>query len=139
VPLQTGGPSILQINLENKEYTFLIGYQERNQYRNEFNNLVDKIFGLSFEEWYQAGYWNEKYIPYTLFDKKQAVANVSVNIMDFNTFGELKRYIQLGTVLADENYRNKGFIRFLTEYILREWQDKCDFIYLFANKSVLNM
>lgn len=122
-----------------KDYTFLTAYQNDAEYRIAFNNLVRKIFGLSFEEWYSAGYWNERYIPYTLFDKKKAVANVSVNIMDFNSFGKQQRYIQIGTVLTDKDYRNKKLSRFLMEKVLEEWKGKCDFIYLFANNSVLDM
>ena len=129
----------MQISLGNKDYTFLIGYQREGQYRKALSDLAKKIFGLSFEDWYQTGYWNEKYIPYTLFNGDQAVANSSVNIMDFNVLGEKKRYIQIGTVLTDEAYRNQGLTRFLMEYILQEWDDQCDLIYLFANRTVLEM
>ena len=131
----------MKVVLNNSEYIFLIGYQKEERYRASFNNLVEmeKTFNISFEGWYSAGYWNEKYIPYTLFDGEKAIANVSVNIMDFNTFGEQKRYIQIGTVLTDEDYRNRNLCKFLMEHVLNEWNDICDFIYLFANNSVLEM
>lgn len=125
--------------LPNKDYTFLSGYQNQQKYRHAFNILVNKIFGISFEDWYRSGYWNEKYIPYTLFDRDKAVANVSVNIMDYNVFGEKRRYIQIGTVLTDEEYRHKNLSRYLMEKVLDEWKGKCDLIYLYANKTVLNM
>jgi GNAT superfamily N-acetyltransferase len=131
--------TFMKIALNNREYTFLIGYQKEVKYRASFNNLVEEIFGISFEEWYRAGYWNEKYVPYTLFDGDRAIANVSVNIMDFNTFGEPQRYIQIGTVLTDEEYRNQNLSRFLMEYVLTEWSNKCEFIYLFANSTVLEL
>lgn len=129
----------MKIILKNKEYTLLIGYQKQEQYRDAFNNLAKSIFPISFEEWFQAGYWNEKYIPYTLFDGDKAVANVSVNIMNFSTFGEQKRYIQIGTVMTHANYRNRGLSRFLMDKVLGEWNNKCDFIYLYANPSALEM
>ena len=44
----------------------------------------------------------------------------------------------LGTVMTDENYRNKGLSRNLIEKVLDDWNNKCDFIYLFANSTVLN-
>jgi len=56
----------MKLNFKDKEYTFLIGYQKENQYRAAFNTLANNVFSISFEEWFQAGYWNEKYIPYTL-------------------------------------------------------------------------
>ena len=130
---------ILKITLGNKDYTFLVGYQENDKYRTAFNILVEKIFSLSFEEWYKAGHWNEKYIPYTIFDGEKAVANASVNIMDLNILGEQQRYIQIGTVLTDEDYRNKSLSRFLMQQILQEWGGKSDLIYLFANSSVLGL
>src|ERR1700721_111363 len=107
----------MKINLNNQEYTLLIGQQKDSCYRTAFNNLVQKIFGFSFETWYHLGYWNDKYIPYTLFDGDKAVANVSVHIMDFNTFSEQKRYVQIGTVMTDEAYRNRQLSRFLMEKI----------------------
>ena len=129
----------MKVTLGNKDYTFLIGYQREGQYRKALNDQVGKIFGLSFEDWYQAGYWNEKYTPYTLFDGEQVVANISINIMDFNVLGEQKRYIQIGIFLTNDDYRGQGLSRFLMEYVLQEWNDQCDLIYLFANRTVLEM
>lgn len=47
--------------------------------RAAFNQLAVHIFDLDFEPWYQNGFWNEMYIPYTFFDGYRAIANVSVN------------------------------------------------------------
>lgn len=57
----------MKVTLKNKKYTFLIGYQKENKYRVALNTLVEKIYSFSFEAWYKSGYWNEKYIPYTLY------------------------------------------------------------------------
>lgn len=129
----------MKITLSNVEYTLLTDYRKQDKYRIALNALVKSIFGISFEDWYQSGYWNEKYIPYTLFDQDKAVANASINIMDFNVFGKRQRYIQIGTVLTDEKYRGKNLSRFLMNTIMDEWSQKCDLIYLFANKSALGM
>ena len=122
----------------NTEYTFLTNYQHDNKYRAAFNQLSKNVFCLSFEVWYQSGYWREKYIPYTLFKGEKAVANVSVNIMDFIALGKQQRYLQLGTIMTDENYRNKNLSWFLMDRVFEEWNQKCDFIYLFANGTVLD-
>ncbi len=108
----------MKVSIANKEYTFLIGYRSQDLYRAAFNNLAKKVFGISFEDWYQLGYWNEKYIPYTLFDEETAIANISVNTIDFNILGDHKRYIQIGTVMTDDNYRNQNLCRFLMESVL---------------------
>lgn len=128
----------MKVILNKKEYTLLIGYQDHVKYRSAFNDLAVKVFSLSFEDWYQAGYWKEKYIPYTLFYEDKAVANLSVNIMDFFTIEKKQRCIQIGTVMTDENYRHKGLSRFLMEKAIDEWNGKCDFIYLYANNSAVD-
>lgn len=129
----------MKIILNNQEYSFLTGYQKDQKLRDSFNKLASDTFGISFESWYQAGYWNEYYIPYTLFNSGVAVASASVNVMDFNVFGKQQRYIQIGTVMTDPGFRNQHLNRFLMGQILNEWSDKCDLIYLYANKSVLDL
>lgn len=106
--------------------------------RESFFELAIQTFGLSFEAWYQGGYWTDKYIPYVMLDGEKVVANASVNIMDTALEGQSKRYIQIGTVMTDIAYRNKGLSRRLMDEILSDWLDKCDAIYLFANETVLD-
>ncbi|HAU1788016.1 TPA: GNAT family N-acetyltransferase [Legionella pneumophila] len=119
-----------------KKLIFFKGYQQEDKKRTAFNALAVKTFNLSFEEWYQSGYWRDKYIPYTLFDEDQAVANVSVNIMDFSIFGHKQRTIQLGTVMTDDAYRNQGLSRMLMEKVFEDWKADNHLIYLFANATV---
>jgi len=88
------------ININGKEYQFVIGYINDNELRKSLNNLTKKIFRLSFEQWYQDGYWKNQCIPYSLLDGDKIISNLSVNIMDFKVFGEEQRYIQFGTVMT---------------------------------------
>lgn len=126
------------INIQGKKYKFISGYGNDNKLRSSFNTFTEKVFGFNFEKWYQDGYWKNQYIPYSLMDGDKIVSNVSVNIMDLNVFGEEKRYIQLGTVMTDQDYRNQGLLRVLIERAIEDYRDKCDLIYLFANDSVLD-
>lgn len=126
------------ININGKEYQFVIGYGENNELRKSFNDLTQNIFGFNFEQWYQDGYWKNQYIPYSLIDGDKIVSNVSVNILDFKVFGEEKRYIQLGTVMTNPDYREQGLLRMLLKKTIEDYRDKCDLIYLFANNSVLD-
>ena len=129
----------MQIEINCEKYELLSGYQKTDHLRRAFNELSKNIFKLSFEDWYQSGYWNDKYIPYTLFDGDKAVANVSTNIINFKMFGEQKRTIQIGTVMTDEAYRGQSLCKFLMHRIINEWSKKCDFIYLFSNNSALDL
>ena len=126
------------INIQGKEYHLMKGNPENVQYRASFNALTEKTFGFNFELWYQSGYWKNQYLPYSLLDGGKVVSNVSVNVMDFDFLGQSKRLIQLGTVMTDDAYRNRGLARLLMEIVIAEWKDECDFIYLFANDSVLS-
>ncbi|WP_373076637.1 GNAT family N-acetyltransferase [Fusobacterium varium] len=107
--------------------------------RRSFIKLAEEVFDLSFENWYQNGFWTDKYIPYVLIENgRKVVANVSVNIIDTVWENTSKCYIQLGTVMTDPEYRNRGFSSQLIREIISEWREKCDAIYLFANSKVLN-
>lgn len=120
------------------EYIYNTQVKENANIRLSFNELSQKTFGLSFEKWYQDGYWQDAYIPHVLIHNDKVVSNISVNIIDLEIQGQPKRYIQIGTVMTDCKYRNRGLSRKLMEKILHDWKDKCDAIYLYANDSVLD-
>lgn len=120
------------------DYKIIKAYKENDTLRFHFNELAQKTFGLNFEDWYQNGYWGENYIPYSILDGDKVAANVSVNVTDFIWNGEIKHFIQLGTVMTEEKYRNKGLIRRLMQEIERDYGEKADGFYLFANDSVLD-
>ena len=104
--------------------------------RAAYNALASETFGLSFEDWYQGGYFDSSHIPYTVFDDGKAVANISVNLMDVEYAGTMKKYIQLGTVMTKAEYRGKGLQRQIFNEIIKDFSGKFDTMLLFANKTV---
>lgn len=120
------------------QYKYITNYKNNDIFRNSFNELTEKTFSFDFVEWFQNGFWGEKYIPYSFVDGEKVIANVSVNRMEFNLDGIEKHYIQLGTVMTDKAYRGQGLSRYLMEKVIEEYIDKVDGIYLFANDQVLN-
>lgn len=114
------------------------GYRDNAALRASFNALAIRTFAIDFEDWYQNGYWTDKYNPYSVVLDGKVVSNVSVNTTDFEIDGQRKRYIQLGTVMTDEAYRNRGLVRRIMAEIFRDCADKADGIYLFANNDVLS-
>ncbi|SHO53249.1 GNAT family N-acetyltransferase [Anaerocolumna xylanovorans] len=121
-----------------ENFAFISDYKQDEGLRVSFDALAQKTFGIRFEEWYQLGFWREDYIPYSIMDGRRIVSNVSVNKMLFDLNGKRKSFIQLGTVMTDEEYRGKGLNRLLMERIVTDYKDTCDGIYLFANDSVLD-
>ena len=126
------------VELNNSKYGFARGYKDNQTYRESFNKLTQTVFGFNLEGWYQDGNWADYYIPYSLFLGDEVISNVSVNRLEFLIKGEKKVGLQIGTVMTHEQHRNKGLNKYLLDLILNEWYDRVDFIYLFANDSVLD-
>lgn len=89
-------------------YQLVKQVRENNPLRKSFIDLAVKTFDLSFEEWYQQGYWTDAYIPYAFVERNKVIANASANIIDLRWQGEPRRYIQIGTVMTEPDHRNKG-------------------------------
>ncbi len=125
------------ITIRNEDYTLIKDYKDQEEFRQSLNRLTKNTYCFDFEDWYRAGYWKEKYIPYSLVHQGEVVANVSVNRMDFLIDNTMVPCLQIGTVMTAEEYRNKGLSRVLMEIILKEFQGSIQLIYLYANDSVL--
>ncbi|MNQ83271.1 Acetyltransferase (GNAT) family protein [compost metagenome] len=126
------------MKIEHKDYRFLHQYQHDEKLRTSFNLLTEKTYHFDFEKWYQAGYWDENCILYSIAKGGEVIAHVTVNVIDFIVLGEEKRFVQLGTVMTEPEYRKQGLSRMLMEKIMLEWEHKCDMVYLFANDAVLD-
>ncbi len=111
-------------------------YKNDTELLDSFNELTRKTFWFDFVEWHKAGHFGEMYMPHVITDHGKVVSNVSVNQMQFDIGGTIKNYLQIGTVMTDEEYKNKGLNRHIMEFILQEYTDKVDGIYLFGNDSV---
>jgi ribosomal protein S18 acetylase RimI-like enzyme len=119
-----------------KQYTLIKAYQQDDLLRESFNNLAKATFSLDFEPWYQQGYWKDNYIPYSILDGDRVIANVSISPMKFIHNSKVIHLIQLGTVMTDPAYRNQGLIRQLIGEVERDYENKTDGYFLFANNSV---
>lgn len=126
------------IEINNTKYGFTNDFKHNQVIRASFNELTEATFKFNFENWYLNGYWNENYIPYSLLHKNRVISNVSVNKMEFIIENEKKIGIQIGTVMTDKEYRYRGLSKFIMKKVINEWKEKSDFIYLFANDSVLD-
>lgn len=113
-------------------------YRDNADLRRSFNELAGRTFGLNFEDWFQNGFWEDAYNPYSVVENEQVVANVSVNITDMLFDGCVKHFLQLGTVMTEETCRHRGYIRAIMERIDADYRGKTNGVYLFANDSVLD-
>lgn len=120
------------------KYKLVSDYRNNEGLKESFNALVMKTFKLDFRDWYNKGYWNDTYIPYSLVDEGKIISNASINKMSIIINGKVYKGIQIGTVMTDENYRNQGLAKQLMLHIMKEHENTCDFMYLFANDTVLD-
>ncbi len=120
------------------DFIFAKGYREQVKWRKSFFELAQQVFGIHFDSWYEKKYWTDKYIPFSYIDREKVIANVSVNFIDLLIGGELKRGIQIGTVMTHPDYRNLGLSKKLLNQVIEEYRGSYDMMYLFANKSVLD-
>ena len=112
-------------------------YMEDTALRYKLNALTRKTFCFDFENWVTGGFFEGDYIPYSFMENGKIVSNVSVNKMNFLQNGTLRNYIQIGTVMTDPDYRNRGLAKMLMEYVLSRYEERCDGIYLFGDLNAL--
>jgi GNAT superfamily N-acetyltransferase len=119
-------------------YSFADEVLSHNNARESYFLLANAVFGLAFDKWHNSGYWDDRFIPYVLLDKGIAVSSVAFCVNDLTWCDSKKRYVQISTVMTLPEYRNKGLNRWLMEYVINVWKEKCDAIYLLANDTVVD-
>lgn len=115
----------------------LCNYMRDDTLRHALNDLTQKTFCFDFEKWVTDGYFEGDYIPYSFMEDGKIVSNVSANIMHFIQNGVIKKYIQIGTVMTAEEYRGQGLAGKLMRYVIDQYKNECDGIYLFGDLSAL--
>lgn len=121
-----------------ESYQLVTDYRDNENLKESFNALAMKTFNIDFRRWYNKGYWNDSYVPYSFVDGGKVIANASVTKMSVIIKGKRFSAIQIGTVMTDEMYRNQGLSKKLMQQILDEHENTSDFMYLFANETVLD-
>lgn len=112
-------------------------YMRDDTLRHALSELAKKTFWIDFEDWVTGGYFEGDYIPYSFMEDGKIISNVSANRMTFLQNGVVKNYIQIGTVMTEENYRRQGLAKKLIDQVVKQHKDNCDGFYLFANLDAL--
>ncbi|WP_431122278.1 GNAT family N-acetyltransferase [Flagellimonas flava] len=126
------------IELKDTTYGFAKDFKHDQEIRRSFNKLTEVTFGFNLESWYRNGFWGAYYCPYSILYNNEVISNVSINKIEFEIENKKMTGIQIGTVMTDEKYRHRGLNKFIMENVINEWKDQSDFIYLFANDTVLS-
>lgn len=126
------------VRIGGRLYTVRTDIRDDPPVRASFNALAGETFGIDFEPWRRAGFWDETYCPHVLLDGDEVVACLSANPMRMRVCDRTERWVQIGTVMTKPSHRNRGLGRYLMERVLRLWDGQCERIMLFANDSVLD-
>lgn len=119
-------------------YEMISDYKDNKMFRDSFNKLAESTFDINFEEWFRSGFWNDKYVCYSYIDNNEVISNVSINKMNLIYQGENYSALQIGTVMTHPNYRGQGLAKNLLNHVIAKYEDQYDFLYLFANDTVLD-
>ncbi|EMJ93609.1 GNAT family N-acetyltransferase [Leptospira kirschneri] len=99
-----------------KEFTFYKNYREEEKLREAFFQFTPKaLYGADFRLWYQLGFWENSYIPYSFFKNEIMVSNASVCEMKIILNGQEFDAVQLATVGTLPEYQRQGLSRKLIE------------------------
>lgn len=120
------------------QFKLVYDYKNNDVYRQSFNELAKTVFGIDFENYYQSGSWNDRYVCYSYIDKDSIISNVSVSKLDMIINGEKTKALQIGTVMTHPEYRRKGLAKNLINHVIEKYENEYEIIYLFANKNVLD-
>lgn len=121
-----------------EDFKLINNYFDNRQLRTSFNKLAISTFYIDFERWYKRQLFFNKYSAFSFIHKDQVVSNVSINKMELIVDGIRKKALQLGTVMTNPDFRNRGLAAALINHIIEKYEREYDFIYLFANDTVLD-
>ncbi|WP_064091666.1 GNAT family N-acetyltransferase [Rossellomorea aquimaris] len=115
-------------------------YKQNSDIRKAFFEFTPKaLWGINFKPWAEKGYWDSlSYDGYALMKDDKMMANVSFTKMKILIDDQERTLLQLGTVGTLEEERGKGYSRLLLEEVLKDWEKRVDWIFLFANENVLS-
>ena len=111
-------------------------YWEDPAARSEFIRFTREMHGLDLTAWYDHGFWDDAYAPFSFFDGDRIVSNVCVYLLPMVIAERECQVPQMSAVGTDPTHRRKGLNRELTNRALEWCRDRAaDFSFLFADED----
>jgi len=100
------------------------------------DDLIQEVFGFSFEPWFEYELWDNRYESYSIIECGKMLSNVNIYKFELVVNGKKTSAIRFGAVATRENERGRGHSRRLMEHVLSLYPDTL--AYLSANESVID-
>lgn len=117
--------------------TYRSHYWDDHRAKEAFKTFLLSMHGVDLTSWETNGFWDERYVPFSLFEGDRIVASVCLYSMDLVIAGKRCRAGQLSGVGTLPEYRRRGLNRCITEEALRWAAPHHDGFFLFADDDAV--
>lgn len=109
--------------------------QQNRDFEKKFDQLMTRVFGLSFEPWNELQLWDENYDRFVIENEEGLfVSSVCVYKVQMKLGDHTFHAYQIGGVATLPEYEKQGLSRKLLEHVIERFGDHP--MYLFANPAV---
>ncbi|MBO4903599.1 MAG: GNAT family N-acetyltransferase [Lachnospiraceae bacterium] len=112
------------------------GYRDNEMLRGSLCDLANETFGIDLRSWYDAGFWRDDYIPYSVAEEGRIVSNVSVSVCNIKLRSRVHHLAQLGTVMTGRDQRNKGYCSRIMEKVISDCERSFEGTFLYAEDNM---
>lgn len=119
---------------------FEMNYSEDPFLREQLFVLFAEVFSIPpklLRDFYQKGFWDPTYCPYTYFDGDRAVANASWFHLPLMVEGEIVQATGIQSVMTLPSYRGQGLMTHLLQRLLNDIDDRATLSFLCTEQPVL--
>ncbi|MBS4178634.1 GNAT family N-acetyltransferase [Lederbergia citrea] len=119
---------------------FKRNYSKVKQDREQLYILFQEVFQIDpslLRDFYERGFWNETYEPYTYFASEKAIANVSMFSMPLLVEGKIIKAAGIQSVMSHPDYRGKGLMKQLFTKMLETIDEEYDCMLLMTDNPKL--
>ncbi len=103
-------------------------------YEKLLDELIQEVFGFSFQSWFDVQVWDDRYESYSIIENGKMLANLCIYRTELMISGKPLHAHQFGAVAVHPSHRGKGYVRSLLNEVRRIYPGVPAF--LSANESV---
>jgi GNAT superfamily N-acetyltransferase len=115
-------------------------YSMNDTRREQLYPLFQRVFGIPadmLKDFYERGFWDPTYCPYTLFEGNTAISNVSMFSMPMMINQKQIRAAGIQSVMTHPDHRKKGYMKHLFSTMLSDIESEYDSLFLFTESPEL--